>query len=92
MEFKITEAEAREMARFEEEVGCDISAGPDWGIHFDKVIELVLNQGDNSKFVNLLNEQFGTVMSPEEIEEVAASFQAQIQERLEEKIARRQSG
>jgi hypothetical protein len=92
MEFKMTEAEAREMARFEEEVGCDISAGPDWGIHFDKVIELVLNQGDNSKFVNLLSEQFGTVMSPEEIEEVAASFQAQIQERLEEKIARRQSG
>jgi hypothetical protein len=91
MEFKMTEAEAREMARFEEEVGCDISAGPDWGIHFDKVIELVLNQGDNSKFVNLLNEQFGTVMSPEEIEEVAASFQAQIQERLESKIARRQS-
>ncbi len=91
MEFKMTEAEAREMARFEEEVGCDISAGPDWGIHFDKVIELVLNQGDNSKFVNLLNEQFGTVMSPEEIEEVAASFQAQIQEHLERKIARRQS-
>jgi hypothetical protein len=91
MEFKMTEAEAREMARFEEEVGCDISAGPDWGIHFDKVIELVLNQGDNSKFVNLLNEQFGTVMSPEEIEEVAASFQAQIQERLERKIAQRQS-
>jgi hypothetical protein len=91
MEFKMTEAEAREMARFEEEVGCDISAGPDWGIHFDKVIELVLNQGDNSKFVNLLNEQFGTVMSPEEIEEVAASFQAQIQERLEGKIARRRS-
>jgi hypothetical protein len=92
MEFKMTEAEAREMARFEEEVGCDISAGPDWGIHFDKVIELVLNQGDNSKFVNQLSEQFGTVMSPEDIEEVAASFQAQIQERLEEKIARRQSG
>jgi hypothetical protein len=37
MEFKITEAEAREMARFEEEVGCDISAGPDWGIQFGKV-------------------------------------------------------
>lgn len=91
MEFKITEAEAREMARFEEEVGCDISAGPDWGIHFDKVIEMVLNQGDNQKFIDLLTEQFGSVMSSEEIEEVATCFQAQIQERLEGKFARRQS-
>ena len=46
MEFKITEAEAREMARFEEEVGCDISAGADWGVHFDKVINLVLEQAN----------------------------------------------
>ncbi len=36
--------EAREMAKFEEEVGCDVSAGPDWGIYFDKVIDFVLEQ------------------------------------------------
>jgi hypothetical protein len=72
MEFKITEAEAREMARFEEEVGCDISAGPDWGVHFDKVIELVLNQGDNQQSIDPLTEQFESVMSPEAIEEVGA--------------------
>ena len=46
MEFKITEAEAREMARFEEEVGCDISAGIDWGVHFDKLIDFVLEQAN----------------------------------------------
>ena len=46
MEFKITEAEAHEMARFEEEVGCDISAGADWGIHFNKVIDFVLEQAN----------------------------------------------
>jgi hypothetical protein len=44
VEFKITEAEAREMAKFEEEAGCDLSAGADWGSHFDKVISLVLEQ------------------------------------------------
>jgi hypothetical protein len=44
MKFEITEAEAREIAKFEEEVGCDASAGPDWGIHFDKVIDFVLEQ------------------------------------------------
>lgn len=62
MELKITEAEAREMARFEEEVGCDISAGPDWGIHFGKVLEFVLNQPDHGKFVALLKEQYDTVL------------------------------
>ena len=91
MEFKITEAEAREMARFEEEVGCDISAGPDWGIQFGKVLEFVLNQPDHGKFVALLKEQYGTVLSPEEIEDVAVSFQAQLQERLERKVSQRRS-
>jgi hypothetical protein len=95
MEFKITEAEAREMAKFEEGVGCDISAWPDWGVNLDRVMELALNRFDSSqenlrqrgKFADLLNEQFGNVMSPEEIEEVATSFQMQIQERLVNKIA-----
>lgn len=50
MEFKITEAEAREMAQFEKEVGCDISAGPDWGIHFGKVIDLVLEQANTDGY------------------------------------------
>jgi hypothetical protein len=86
MEFKITEAEAREMAKFEEEAGCDLSAGADWGIHLDKVIELALNPVARGKFIDLLNEQVGNVMSPEEIEEVASSFQMQIQERLANKI------
>lgn len=89
MEFKITEAEAREMARFEEEVGCDISAGPDWGIHFGNVLEFVLNQPDHGKFVALLKEQYDTVLSPKEIEDMAVSFQVQLQERLEREISRR---
>jgi hypothetical protein len=72
MEFKMTEAEAREMARFEEAVGCDISAGPDWGVHFEKVIELVLNQGGNQKSIDPLTEQLGSVISPETIEEAGA--------------------
>jgi hypothetical protein len=95
MEFKITEAEAREMAQLEEESGCDISAGPDWGVHLDKVMGLALRSGDSAeptlrernKFIDLLSEQFGSVMSSDEIEEVATSFQTQIQERLANRIA-----
>jgi hypothetical protein len=52
MKFEITEAEAREMAKFEEEVGCDVSAGPDWGIHFDKVIDFVLEQTRSNTVVD----------------------------------------
>jgi hypothetical protein len=88
MEFKITEVEAREMAKLEEECGCDISAGPDWGIHLDKVMALGLHPGEHNKFVDLLSEQFGSLMSSDEIEEVAASFQMQIQERLANRIAK----
>ena len=51
MDFRITEAEAREMARLEEESGCDISAGPDWGIHLDKVMELALYPIDKPTFI-----------------------------------------
>jgi hypothetical protein len=90
MEFIITETEAREMAKLEEECGCDISAGPDWGVHLDKVMALGLHPNDSAeptlcernKFAELLSEQFGNLMSSDEIEEVAASFQMQIQERL----------
>lgn len=51
MEFRITEAEAREMARLEEECGCDITAGPDWGIHLDKIMELALRPIDKPTLV-----------------------------------------
>ena len=56
------------MARFEEEVGCDISAGADWGIHFGKVMEFVLNQPDHGEFIALLKEQYGTVLPGQDVE------------------------
>jgi hypothetical protein len=96
MEFKITEAQAREMAKLEEEVGSDLSAGADWGIHLVRVMELAIDSEDrtlpvrfaHNKFVDLLSEQFGNVLSREEIEEVASSFQSQIQARLASKVTR----
>jgi hypothetical protein len=40
------------------------------------------------RFIDLLSEQFGDVMSVEEIEEVAVSFQMQIQVRLASNVTR----
>jgi hypothetical protein len=44
MEFRITAEEALEMAKFEAEANCDISAGAEWGTHLDQVMTLALNQ------------------------------------------------
>ncbi len=92
MKFTVTEEEAREMAQFEEEAGCDISAGADWGIHLDKVLELALGRTElvpqrlQVKLVELLSEQFGKVLSSEEVEELVAGFQAQLQRKVSEKL------
>jgi hypothetical protein len=79
------------MAHFESEAGCDISAGPDYGVHLGQVMALALHPVDRAKFVDLLCDQLGTVLSPEEIEEVASSFQIQLQERIAEKLLPQQS-
>jgi hypothetical protein len=91
MEFKISEAQARAMARFEEEAGCEISVGPDYGVHLDKVMALALYPLDREPLVELLSHQFSNVLSREEIEEVATSFQVQLQERIMTKIANQKS-
>ena len=92
MKFTITEAEAREMARFEEETGCDISAGADWGIHFDQVLEVTLNRVDRAKLIELLTEQLGKVLSIEEVKELVSGFEAKVQEKVNEKLAPRNAG
>ena len=78
------------MARFESESGCEISAGPDYGVHLGQVMSLALHPVDREKFVQLLCDQFGTVLSQEEIEEVASSFQMQLQERIAKKLVPQQ--
>jgi hypothetical protein len=91
MAFKITEAQARSMAWFESEAGCEVSAGPDYGIYLGDVMALALHPVDREKFVDLLCDEFGTVLSAEEIEEVASSFQTQVQERIARKLVPQQS-
>jgi hypothetical protein len=91
MEFKITEEEARAMARFEEEVGCDISAGPDYGIHLGKVMSLALHQVDHEKFVEFLEHYLGSLLSSEEVVELAFKCHSVIHEHLIEKMTTQKS-
>lgn len=77
MEFKITEAEALEFAQLEAEAGCEIGAGFDWGSSLGKFLASMNGTVDHETLVELLRDRLGTVLSPEEIEDVVRSFQAQ---------------
>lgn len=85
MEFKITEAEAREFARQEVAAGCDIGAGFDWGASLGTFLATAHSSVDHEKLLELLSERLGTVLSQEEIEDAARSFQAQLRDRIIEK-------
>lgn len=91
MKFTVTEEEAREMARFEAEVGCDISAGADWGMHLDSLLERALNHVDQVKLIEFLFEHLGQVLSQPELEELVTGFQAQVQKKIAEKVTTRNS-
>ncbi len=85
MEFKITEEEAREFAQLEKSAGCDIGAGFDWGTSLGKFLASTSSYIDHEKLVELLSDRLRTVLSPEEIEDAARSFQAQLRDRVVEK-------
>jgi hypothetical protein len=85
MEFKLTEAEVQRLAEIETEAGGVISAGPDLGSHLGDVMRLELFGIDRRKVVELLSTEFGNLLSPAEIEEVAADLQTQIKSRLMQK-------
>ena len=91
MEFRITEAEAQRLAEVETEAGGMISAGPDLGDCLGDVIRLELFGVDRNKVVKLLNTEFGNVLSRDEIEEVAADLQTQIERRLIQKMMAQKS-
>jgi hypothetical protein len=86
MEFKISAEEAQRLAEIETEVGGVISAGPDLGGHLGDVMRLELFGIDHRRIVTLLDSEFGNMLSPGEIEEVAADLQAQIEAKLIQKM------
>lgn len=65
MEFKITEAEAREFARQEAAAGCDLGAGFDWGASLGTFLASANSYVDHEQLVELLCDRLGTVLSQE---------------------------
>lgn len=85
MEFKVTEDEARAFAQLEAAAGCDVGAGFDWGASLGKFLASANSYVDHEKLVELLRDRLGTVLSQEEIEDAARSFQVQLRDRVMEK-------
>ena len=85
MEFKITEAEAREFARQEAAAGCDVGAGFDWGASLGTFLASAHSSVDHEKLVELLRDRLGTVLSQEEIEDADRRVQVQLRDRVIEK-------
>lgn len=74
------------MALFEEKLGCDVSAGPDIGIHLADALSLALNQVPMAKLRELLHEQLGNLLSEEEVELAVESVQLVLQDFLASKV------
>ncbi|KYC37577.1 hypothetical protein WA1_39600 [Scytonema hofmannii PCC 7110] len=91
MEFKISEEHARAMAQIEEEANCDIGAGFDWGANLGEFLASTNCYIDHRKLLELLSERLEDVLSQEEIEETARSFQEQLRERVVKKYQPPQS-
>lgn len=86
MAFQLSEARLKELAQIEEEANCDIGAGFDWGQTLDHYLATASSCIDAEKLRALLKERLAHVLSQEELEEVARSFQDQLQSRIMKKL------
>lgn len=80
------ELQLRRLAQIEDEANCDISAGFDWGQNLGSYLAQSTNTVSHSKLIAMLQENLGTVLSIEELEEVALSFQQQLRSRVIQKL------
>jgi hypothetical protein len=91
MDSRFTEAQAREFAQIEAEAGGVISAGPDLGQRLGEMLRLELPNGDATQLVELVTAQLGPVLSRQEVEELVAGFQVQVQAKVAQKLDARTS-
>jgi hypothetical protein len=90
MEFKISAARRKELARIEAESDCDIGAGFDLGENVDKFYANYLHPTpiSEAKLMALLQSELGDRLSPDQIISLANDVQIRAQRQLEEqKIA-----
>ena len=91
MTFRIDPERLQELARLEEEAGCDIEAGLDLGRSAGVYLASAKSYIDRGKLLSVLQEGLGNVLSSEEIEAIAADLQYRTQNLVKEKLQSTQS-
>jgi len=85
---KLNENWLRWAVQIEDEADCDISAGLDYGQNLDKYLELLSRHErpiSHVKFLEILTDEVGIILSKEEIEKLADEFQFKMNEALVKK-------
>jgi hypothetical protein len=75
MAFEISQDELLEMARIEEEAGCDVEAGFDWGRSAAAYLISAQSYIDREKLLALLRESLSALLDTEEIDAIATKLQ-----------------
>lgn len=86
MEFKLDEAELRQLAQIEAETHCDIGAGFDWGQSLGNYLSQATHAVNQARLLEVLRDSLGDVLSQEELEEAAQNIQEQLRNRVIEKL------
>ena len=89
--FEFDEEWLREAARIEEGAGCDIQAGFDWGSGLGDYVVSAKSFINQEKLMTVLQEGLGDILSQEDLEAIAGSFQNQARGRVIEKFQSAQS-
>ena len=86
MAFEISQDELLEMARIEEEAGCDVEAGFDWGPNADAYLVSAHSYIDRAKLLALLREGLSTMLDAEDIDAIATELQNHTKDLVIEKL------
>ncbi|MGF1522646.1 MAG: hypothetical protein ACFBSF_10060 [Leptolyngbyaceae cyanobacterium] len=86
MVFEISRDELLEMARIEEEAGCDVEAGFDWGRSAGAYLVSAQNYIDREKLLLLLQEGLSTLLDAEAIDAIATELQNHTKDLVVEKL------
>jgi hypothetical protein len=71
--------------QIEEEADCDIQAGLPLSKHLQEYIEQTQRYINHDKLISVLQEELGSILSPEDIEQIASDTQKRAKEVIKEK-------
>jgi hypothetical protein len=70
----------------EDEAGCDISAGLDWGQDLGEYLANAQGCINREKLISVLQEDVGALLSEKEIEDIVNVAQTHVRDRIKEKL------